>query len=410
MTRVRPSTGRTPFVLALAALLAIAAAAASAQMPDPRSMSGMAMPTADLPDGTVSVRVVRGQMSNNLAGVSVELHGAGANRTATTGEDGRAQFTGLPVGAQVHAHAVVDGESLQTNDFEVPASGGVRTLLVFTDRGGAATAEPMPPAGGGPAAPGLSIGGNSRIALEFREDVLQVFYLFQILNRSAEPITPPSALIFDMPRGAEGTALLDGATPQANARGSRVTVTGPFPPGATELPIAFRLDAFGSQLRIEQYLPLPYEMPAIAIQKVGDMRVASPQIARTQEAPIETSVFIMGTGPRLEAGQPFVLELENVPHQSRTAVYVALGLAGAIVMLAAWLAVKPGRPDAAAGRRRALEARRDADLATLAALDRDHRAGRVEGSRYAARRAELVGRLERIYGELDAGGPTPHAA
>lgn len=408
---------KTPVSLLLRTLVALAALIASsspglAQMPDPRSMSGLAMPTADLPDGTVSVRVVRGQMTNNLQGIEVELHGAGATRTATTGVDGRAQFTGVPVGATVHAHAVLDGESLQTNDFEVPPQGGVRTLLVFSDPNGA-PAGPAPPAApvgaGEPAAGGigLSLGGNSRIALEFREDVLQVFYLFEILNRTSEPIAPPSALIFDMPRGAEGTTMLEGATPQATARGTRVTVTGPFPPGATQLPVAFRIDAFGSTLELEQRFPLPYEMPAIAVQKVGDMRVASPQIARTQEAPIERSVFIMGTGPRLEAGQPFTLQLDGVPHQSRTPVYIALVLAGLVVALGCWIALQPGRVDAGAGRRGTLEARREQDLAALAALERQRRAGQIDESRYVARRVTLMARLERIYGELDVSGPPP---
>jgi hypothetical protein len=405
------SSGAACVALAIAAWLA--APVVNGQAPDARSMSGLAMPTADLPDGTVSVRVVRGQMSNNLQGVRVELHGAGANRTAVSGEDGRAQFSGLPPGARVHAHATHEGEQLETDEFEVPARGGVRALLVFSEAGQAA-ASPAPDGGGaafhGAAGVGndpLSIGGNSRIALEFREDVLQVFYLLQILNRTSEPITPPSALIFDMPRGAEGTTLLEGATRQANARGTRVTVTGPFQPGVTELPVAFRLDAFGSTLSIEQRFPLPFEMMAIAVQKVGDMQVSSPQIARTQEAPIESALFVMGTGPRLEAGQPFTLQLTGVPHQNRTAVYLALFLAGAIVAIATWIALKPGRLDAVQARRRTLEARRERELAGLAALERQYRTGSIDEARYARRREAHMVQLEHIYGELDVRGETP---
>jgi hypothetical protein len=398
-------------VTALAAAVWLGAPVAHGQAPDARSMSGLAMPTADLPDGTVSVRVVRGGMSNNLQGVRVELHGAGANRTAVSGEDGRAQFSGLPPGSSVHAHATHEGEQLETDVFDVPATGGVRALLVFSEPGQAA-ATPAPHGGGGAPFHGgmgggndpLSIGGNSRIALEFREDVLQVFYLLQILNRTSEPITPPSALIFDMPRGAEGTTLLEGATRQANARGTRVTVTGPFPPGVTELPIAFRLDAFGSTLSIEQRFPLPFEMMAIAVQKVGDMQVASPQIARMQDAPIESALFVMGTGPRLEAGQPFSLQLAGVPHQNRTPVYLALALAGLIVAIATWIALKPGRLDAVESRRQTLEARRERELAALAALDQQYRTGSLDEARYARRREATMAQLERIYGELDVTG------
>jgi hypothetical protein len=48
------------------------------QMPDPKAMSGMPLPVADLPAGTVTARVIRGQLSNPLEGQTVELAGAGA--------------------------------------------------------------------------------------------------------------------------------------------------------------------------------------------------------------------------------------------------------------------------------------------------------------------------------------------
>ena len=59
------------------------------------------------------------------------------------------------------------------------------------------------------------------------------------------------------------------------------------------------------------------------------------------------------------------------------------------------------------GRRR-LEARRARGLAALAALDADHRAGRVLGGRPTdERRARLLADLERVYGALDGGGVPP---
>lgn len=385
--------------------------AALAQMPDPRAMSGLSMPTAELPDGTVTVRVVRDQMSNNVAGVAVELHGAGAIRRETTGADGRAQFTGVPAGAEVHAIALVDGQRLESKPFVMPASGGVRTLLAAVSTGAGPTQQPEAGAPA-PAPPTkdvstLSIGGNSRIATEFSDDVLQVFYLLEIVNRSSAPVAPPSALLFDMPTGAQGTTVLEGSTPNANARGPRVAVTGPFAPGATPLQIAFRLDAFGSATTITSKFPLPLDSVSVAVQKVGQMTVSSRQLERLQEAPINTAVFIVGMGPRLQAGAPLVLELRGVPHQSRTAVYVALSLAGGIVGAAVWFMLFPGQLQAAGARRRALLDRREKGLAALSALEREHRVGRIVDADYTARRATLVAQLERVYGELDAGGATP---
>ena len=48
----------------LLALLGLPAGAFG--QPDPRQMSGIPLPDAELNDGTVSVRVIRGQLSNNV--------------------------------------------------------------------------------------------------------------------------------------------------------------------------------------------------------------------------------------------------------------------------------------------------------------------------------------------------------
>jgi hypothetical protein len=399
-------SGRVPaFTLALLALTL----PVLAQMPDPRAMSGMSMPAPDLPDGTVSVRLVRGQITNNLTGVAIELHGAGDVRRATTGADGRAIFSGLPPGASVHAVAIVDGERLESRPIEVPVKGGMRTLLAAS---GPAAGTPAG-SGSGPAGAvssdvnQLALGTNSRIATEFSDDVLQVFLLLEVVNRSSTPVTPSSALVFDMPTGAEGTTLLEGSTTLANAKGPRVTLAGSIPPGSTPLQIAYRIDTSTGTLTLAHRFPLPLESVSIAVQKVGDMQVRSAQVARTMETPLDRSTFVVGTGPRLAAGQPLTLELSGLPHASRVPVYVALALAGVIVAAAGWLAFAPRATDAASNRRRELLAEREQGLAALASLEQQHRAGIVDEDAYGARRATLMSRLERVYGELDEGGGTP---
>jgi hypothetical protein len=408
-----PSGLPTPWILCVIALVAVSAwpFVAAAQMPDPRAMSGRSMPTPDLPVGTVTVRVVRDQITNNLPGIAVELHGAGDVRRGTTGDDGRAQFSGIPPGAEVHAVAIVEGKRLESFPFEMPASGGMRTILVaMTDAppGAAGQQPPAPAAAPQPAGSvsSLSIGGNSRIATEFSDDVLQVFYLLEIVNRTTAAITPASALVFDMPIGAEGTTVLEGSTRNASAKGPRVAVTGPFPPGGTPLQIAFRLDSLGSSATITSKFPLPLDAVSLAVQKVGAMTVGSPQVQRVQEMPIDTSVFVIGNGPRLPAGSPLVLQLAGLPYKSRAPVYVALGLASAIVCAAVWFIVFPGQFEGAGARRRALQERRERGLAALTSLEAEYRAGRIDEALYAARRTTLVAQLERVYGELDLEGGT----
>lgn len=387
-------------VLLSATGLLLVPAPGLAQMPDLRSMSGQALPDAGLPAGTVTVRVVRGAITNNVTGVQVELHTREGVRTATTGPDGRAQFSGLAPGAAVRAVATVDGERIESAAFEVPARGGVRTLLA-AGTGGAA------PQGSGPA-PGaptgsvgrLSLSPNSRIAVEFADDVLQVFYLLEVVNRSSGPVSPPGGLVFDLPDGAEGATVLDGSTPLATAAGDTVTLAGPIPPGATPLQIGFRIDSFGETLTLEQPFPLPFEMVVVAVQKAGGLALASPHLARTQEVPIQNNTYIMGTGPALAAGTPLVLSLEGLPHHSRLPVWLTLAVAGVVIGWGAWLAWSPAS-SAAGDRRRWLQARRAEGLSALAALEEARRAGAVADGEYAARRTALLSALEGVYAELD---------
>jgi hypothetical protein len=366
------------------------------------------MPTPDLPNGTVSVRVIRGQLTNNLQGVSVDLIGAGEPRHAQTGADGRALFAVVPAGSTVHAVAAVNGERRESQPFEVPAQGGVRTILVFSETTSAPDGGSTSSQGGGSAAPGattskstLSIGGNSRVAAEFSDDTLQVFFLLEIVNRGQTAVSPSSALVFDMPTGAEGTTVLEGSTRQANAKGPRVTVTGPFPPGVTPLQIGFRLESFGRDLTLNTTFPLPLDLVAVAVQRLGPMSLKSSQLTRTSETALSGQPFIMGTGPGIPAGTALSLHLSGLPAHDPTGQYVALALAAGIVLFGIWLSMVPSDHTAERSRRQALEARRDEGLAALAALERDRASGWVASGRYEPRHAALMAQLERIYGELD---------
>src|SRR4029078_7362742 len=97
-------------------------------MPDPKQMSGMPLPVPDVTVGTVTVRVIRGSLANPLKGETVDL--SGASKTATTDEAGRATFTGLTPGTRVKASVVVDGERVESQEFDAPNAGGLRLMLV----------------------------------------------------------------------------------------------------------------------------------------------------------------------------------------------------------------------------------------------------------------------------------------
>ena len=104
-------------------------------MPDPKQMSGIPRPVDDLPSGIVSVRLIRGALSNNIANHPVRAARRRSDvQTVKTDEQGRAQFDKLPAGATLKAVAVVDGERLESQEFPAPAQGGIRLMLVATDR------------------------------------------------------------------------------------------------------------------------------------------------------------------------------------------------------------------------------------------------------------------------------------
>ena len=139
---------------AVAGALLIASGAAHAQAPgggmgDLRVISGKPLPAAELPPGTVSVRVSKNLPMNAVADVEVSAifkisGGETRKRTARTGADGRAQFESLPAGATFQAETTVDGEHLASTSFAIPPHGGIRVLLVAGLGGATAAGEEAP--------------------------------------------------------------------------------------------------------------------------------------------------------------------------------------------------------------------------------------------------------------------------
>ncbi len=397
-----------PVFAALVAACLFAAAPATAQMPNLAGMSGTPLPAEDLPAGTVSVRLVRGDLANNIAGHPVELHG-GVSLRVTTDESGRATFSNVPLGATVHAHAEVDGESLNSQDFTVSAGGGVKVMLVAgagTAAAGAAPQAPATPAE--PAAPGsVVLGGQSRVAVEFTEDGVDVYLLLDIVNSQPTAVaTEP--LVFTPPDGATSLTVLEGSSPRATAEARRFVVAGPFAPGTTKAQIAYRLPVSSGDLSFAQRLPADLITTNLLVRKVGAMQFRSPQAGAQREVTMQDgSPYFMATGQRLPAGTPLVVELSGVPHHGRAPRYIALGLVVFIAGLGVWWAANGPDQRLSAGRRK-LEDQRETLLGRLVDIDRQRAsdAGH-DAARLAHRRGELMAQLERVYAQLDRDGSAP---
>lgn len=364
-------------------------------------MSGVPLPVGDVPTGTVTVRVLRGGFASPVPSLTVELTGEAGGQQATTNDVGRAEFTGLKPGARVRAVANLGAERLESQTFEVPATGGIRLMLVAADPGGATQPPAGPPAAA--AGPGeVVLGEESRFVFEMGEDGLSVFYILQVVNPGTEPVQPASPVVFDLPTDAKGATVLQGSSPQASVAGDRFQIAGPFAPGATIAQLAYSLPITGPELVVEQPLPVPLRHVAAVAQKIGDMQMQSPQLGEQRTMPAQGNLYIAGRGGPLERGAVLTFRFSGLPHHPNWPRNLALGLAAAILAGGAWAAARArGGRTAREAERQALDEQRERLFEELVDLDTRHGDGTVDPERYAERRRELVTALERIYAALD---------
>ena len=381
----------------------VSVAIAQVAMPDASSMAGVPLPSGDLPDAAVSVRVVRERMGNNVAGVEVTLHIGGATRLVKTDAQGRAQFEGIPPGTVVEASATVDGEALRSQAFSIPGKGGVRVALVAGIADAAARDKAAADvAAKGPARPGIvEIGGESRIIFEFQEDVLTVFYLLEIVNNARTPIDTGGPLQIELPTGVAGASVMQGSSPNVIVRADLITITGPFPPGKTMAQVGFTLPQAGHTLTLQQQWPAAMAQVFVGVEKIGDMQVSSPQIKEFRPVPMESGdTFLMGQGGRLNAGEPLVLNLSGMPAHSNTPRNAVLALVVIIFAVGAWMSFTPA---SASVHDQGLRARREKLLAEVVALERKRRDKALSAAE-SSKLQRATQELERITAELDRTG------
>jgi hypothetical protein len=371
-------------------------------MPDPSAIAGTPLPAPELPDRAVTVRVVRERMGNNIAGQAVTLKVGADSRTAKTDEQGRAQFDGLAAGTRVQATTIVDGETLTSQEFSVPATGGVRVALIAGIAAAAAREKAEAEAAAKlPARQGVvEIGPESRIIVEYQDDNLTVFYLLEILNNARTPIDIGGPMLIRLPTGAAGASMMQGSSQHASAKGDMLTITGPFPPGKTIAQVGFSLPQAGANYTLRQTWPAALSQVFVGIEKIGNMQVSSPQLNDVREMNSDGQPFIMATGPRLNAGDTLVLNLTGLPAHSQTPRNVALLAVAVMFAIGAWFALSPARAHAAQDSK--LQARREKLMNEIVALERKRR-GKPLSEAEEARLQRVTAELERTIAELDRG-------
>jgi hypothetical protein len=111
---------------------------AQPMMVDPSRMSGIPRPDPQVPAGTITVRLIRGELSNRMVGTEVLLESAdGAKKTGKTDDQGRATFGGLSGGTAYRASAREGGVEMTSQPIELQPNMGTRVMLVFPAVGGA---------------------------------------------------------------------------------------------------------------------------------------------------------------------------------------------------------------------------------------------------------------------------------
>ena len=395
---LRPAVTATLVALGLAATSVLAGAQVA--MPDAAKMSGVPLPAPELPNAAVTVRVVRERMGNNVPNQEVTLVTPDGPVAGVTDGQGRAQFMAVPAGSRVTAEAVVDGETIRSQEFTVPSAGGVRVALVAgVAKAAAADAAAKAEAAKAPARPGSVVfGADTRIVLEFQDDRPTVFYLFSVVNNARTPVDTGRPLILDLPSDAEGASLVSGPATIARMQDRRLTLTGPFPPGPTAFQVAYRLP-LASTIRISQTWPAAVEGALVAAEKIGALTITSPQLTASREGESNGQAFAMGTAGRLAEGEALTLEISGLPAPPTWPRNVALTLAALLAGWAAW-AVWRGAPEAQAAHD-ALVNERERLLGAIAAIDAERRARGGDDPRAAAKRERLVAAAEQVYAELD---------
>jgi hypothetical protein len=373
---------------------------ALAQMPDLRQMNGMSLPSQDLPDGAISVRVVKQALGNNVVGATVTVTGDGVSESAATDDAGRAIFAALGPGKTLIASVTSDGETVKSQPFQVPARGGLRVILALGLDGGAPESS-TPSAPAAPAVPAVAgtvvLGTQWRTIVDFADEKLELFHIFEFVNAAAGPVSVPEPLKIAMPSDAEQVTLLEGSTPQARVFERQLVVAGPFAPGRTVAQVAYRLPITAGRREIALTLPVASMATNVILRRLGETRLVAPALPQAREADAEGKKYFTGTGPGLKAGETLTLVIEGLPYHPRWPRYTALTVAGLIVAGGLWLMF--GLPVDASTRIKDLERRRATLLARLQALEQG---GEALGTEHREERDAVLHDLEGVYALLDA--------
>jgi hypothetical protein len=425
----------TPVSLVDATTKTVLATATPAQgAPDPRNIEGDAPfePAADLPPGTVQIRVHGGPAPTDAGVADVPIRIIPANQdnaegvSAKTGPDGTVQLQ-APADKPQKAVLNVNGKDLVSAPFELAKSGGRLDVAVHWDGKGrpeaifdipyrpelviyAETRAQLPgspreevfrsrpvqlvPAAGVhlPLSVFPRVITNFSLHADIEDQLLWVRGNYTIQNFSWAPYSAgPDGMVIPLPKGFKGGQIADEQQSIASiAPGEGIRIVRPLPPGRTQLTAGFSLASEGGELEWKQDITQNLFQAGMEIRLYDGMAVtprgAQGRVAKSRDG---TQWFVLDD-INIRAGHSMEMKITGMPSEPEWRVWLPR-LVGLLVvaMLAAGVAFaltrKPAPAAPAGGQRRA---RLLDELVELERTGKD-----------PARREQVLAELERLWRE-----------
>jgi hypothetical protein len=244
----------------------------------------------------------------------------------------------------------------------------------------------------------VTLGGQSRFVVELGEAMLEVYGLFELTNLSSSSVMPAKPIVFEMPAEAKTVSVLEGSSPMAKADGNRVTVTGPYAPGVTNVQIAYRYPYSGGNVRLTQALPMALGQTTVILRKLDGVQFQLANGQGQRDVPLEGRMYVVLNGGALPVGTPLDLTLSGLPHHASWPTYLGITL-GALILIGGSVLAFRGAPGIRAGREedvRAARVRRATLFEQLVSLER-RRTGKLrDDPGLLARRDELMSQIEAL--------------
>lgn len=352
---------------------------------------------ADVPVGTVRVRVVNGE-GVAQRGVEVRLGEMrdgepGPAVTRATGEDGMVEFTGLERGSVAYRVSTVsEGAKVGSVPFQLTQTGGYRVQLVRH----AVRNDPR----------GILI-WDARVESRFRGERLAISVRLRLANLSAmmlgaerpQPFTyvPTGGLRFRLPEGATAfTASPSMDDARLTREGDEVVFHGSVAPTVDqlmEMDFQFQVKLHGGDLALSLSLPLPSVNVGVATEAPPGLGLRVEGFSPAEERQVEGQRVLLTTLSRQPGDPPLEAvrwRLTGIPRAAGPMRLVATVMASVLVLFGVFLAVSRRARGARQRGREVLDAEREAVLGEFKTLVELHREGEVGPVTYERRRRELT--------------------